>query len=325
MPLDPHVRRFLHALSAGGARDPSAASVAQRREAFRDLMAFAGTGARVARTEDGVLPGPAGKLRFRAYTPLGAAGGRLPGLVFFHGGGLIAGDLETHDALCRALCHETACRLIAVNYRLAPEHPFPAAVEDACAAMVWAGRHADQLGLDPGRIGIAGDSAGGTLAAVACQRAAATQQARPALQLLLCPILDWAGETPSRAALGEGYLVDRAMMREELAHYLPPGHDAAHPLVSPLRAAGLGGQPPAYIHTAEFDPLRDEGHAYAERLHASGVAVRHTCHAGMVHLFYALGAIVPYAPVALRQIGAEIRSAMAAGRTDAMPRLRAAS
>ena len=324
MPLDPHVRRLLHALSIGGARE-AAADVAQRREAFRRLMAFAGSGARVAQVEDGALPGPAGPLWFRAYTPLGHAGGRLPGLVFFHGGGLIAGDLETHDALCRALCHETACRLIAVNYRLAPEHPFPAAVEDACAAMVWAARHADQLGLDPERIGIAGNSAGGTLAAVACQRAAATRQVRPALQLLLCPILDWAGETPSRAAFGDGYLVDRAMMREELAHYLPPGHDAAHPLVSPLRAAGLGGMPPAYIHTAEFDPLRDEGHAYAERLRASGVAVQHTCHAGMVHLFYALGAIVPYAPAALRQIGAEIRTAMAAGGTDAMPRLRAAS
>ena len=324
MPLDPHVRRLLHALSAGGTRDPAAITVAQRRASFRALMAFAAAGSRGVRSEDGVLPGPAGPLRFRAYTPPGAAGGTLPGLVFFHGGGMIAGDLETHDPLCRALCHETACRLIAVDYRLAPEHPYPAAVEDACAAMVWACRHADQLGLDPGRIGIAGDSAGGTLAAVACQRAAATG-APPALQLLLCPILDWAGETPSRAALGEGYLVDRAMMREELAHYLPPGGDAAHPLVSPLRAATLGGQPPAYIHTAEFDPLRDEGHAYAERLHASGVEVRHTCHAGMVHLFYALGGIVPYAPVALREIGAQIRSAMTAGGTDAESGLRAAS
>ncbi len=325
MALDPHVRRFLHALSAGGARGTSGTSVAQRRAAFGRLMAFAGSGAHVARIEDGVLPGPAGPLRYRAYTPLGAEGGRLPGLVFFHGGGMIAGDLETHDPLCRALCHETACRLIAVNYRLAPEHPYPAAVEDACAAMVWASRHADQLGLDPARIGIAGDSAGGTLAAVACQHAATTRRVRPVLQLLLCPILDWAGETPSRAAFAEGYLVDRAMMREELAHYLPPGRDAAHPHVSPLRGVGLGGQPPAYIHTAEFDPLRDEGLAYADRLRASGVAVRHTCHAGMVHLFYALGGLVPYAPIALRQIGTEIRTAMAAGRMDAMPRLHAAS
>jgi acetyl esterase len=323
MPLDPHLVRMLRAVSAGGGGDGAAATVTQRRAAFRELMAFAETGARVAAIVDDVLPGPAGPLRVRIYTPRGIAGDRLPGVVFCHGGGLIAGDLDTHDPLCRALCHETGCRLIAVDYRLAPEHRFPAAVEDAHAATLWVSRHADRLGLDPGRLAIAGDSAGGTLAAAVCQRAAAAGEPFLALQVLLCPILDWVQESPSRRAF-DGYLVGRDTLRQELAWYLPPGEDAAHPWVSPLRAADLGGLPPTHIHTAECDPLRDEGRAYAERLAASGVAVRHTCHPGMVHLFYGLGAIVPYARGALRQVGAEVRSALSAQPAGAAPGPRAA-
>ncbi|HUZ62594.1 MAG TPA: alpha/beta hydrolase [Acetobacteraceae bacterium] len=319
MPLDPHVGRFLRALSAAGpAAAASPSAIDQRRAAFRGLLAFAETGARVARSDDGVLPGSAGPLRFRLYTPLTGGGGRLPGLVFFHGGGFVAGDLDAYDPLCRALCSETGCRVIAVDYRLAPEHRFPAAVQDAYAATVWVARHAEALGLDPERIGIAGDSAGGTLAAAICQLVGTTREARLALQLLLCPILDWAEETPSRRAFATGCLADRDMMQRDMACYLSPGTPTWHRHVSPLRATGLQGQPPAYIHTAEFDPLRDEGEAYAERLRAAGVPVRHTRHDGMVHLFYGLGAVVPYARHALARIGGEIGAALTA--TNQMPR-----
>lgn len=312
MPLDPHVRRLLQALSASGPPAAKSPTIEQRRDAFRGLMAFAETGVRVGRIEDDFLPGPAGLLRYRVYSPSAGAEDILPGLIFFHGGGLVAGNLDTHDPLCRALCNETGCRLIAVDYRLAPEHPFPAAVQDAYAATVWITRNAWALGLDAERIGIVGDSAGGTLAAVVCQLAGTMREARLALQLLLCPILDWAEETPSRHAFAEGYLVDRDMMQRDMAWYLPPGTSTWHRHVSPLRA-NLRGHPPAYIHTAECDPLRDEGHAYAERLRAAGVAVHHTCHAGMVHLFYGLGGIVPHARMAHRQIGEDIRDAMTGG------------
>jgi acetyl esterase/lipase len=277
-------------------------------------MRLAETGARVARVEDRVLPGPAGPLGIRLYTPADAASGPLPGLIFLHGGGFVCGGLDTHDPLCRTLCAETGCRVIAVDYRLAPEHPFPAAVADAHAATLWVLERAGEIMVDPARVAIAGDSAGATLAAVVCQLVKRGQGTPLAAQLLLCPILDWSADTPSRRDFAHGYLLDTTAMAEELACYLPAGQDMAQPQVSPLRATDLSGQPPAYIHAAEFDPLRDEAAAYAERLRAAGVAVEHTCHGGMVHLFYGLGSVVPYARQMLRQVGAQIGAALAAVR-----------
>jgi acetyl esterase/lipase len=310
MPLDPHVRRLMDALSLTETRDPVLADPQRRREAFRELMRLSETGTTVAGIEDRLVRGPAGRLPIRIYTPLGAA--RVtPCIVFLHGGGFVCGDLDTHDALCRTICDETGCRLISVGYRLAPEHPFPAAVQDAEAVTVWVIEQAEALGLDPARIAIAGDSAGATLAAVICQLVSRTHPGTLALQLLLCPILDWAEDTVSRRDFGRGYLLDRGAMARELACYLPAGYDACHPHVSPFRVADPRGQPPAHIHTAEFDALRDEGYAYAERLRSAGVAVRHTCHQGMIHLFYGLGRLVPYARAALRSIGADVRTALA--------------
>jgi acetyl esterase/lipase len=305
VPLDPHVRRLLGTLALGGRR---AGGLDGRRQAFRTLMRFAETGAHVAATEERTLPGG---LPIRLYTPAPAAPGRSPGLVFLHSGGFVSGDLDTHDPVCRALAAEAGCVVIAVDYRLAPEHPYPAATEDALAATAWVLDHADELGLDPARIGIGGDSAGATLAAVACQR---LQRARPgalALQLLLCPILDWSAEAADGRDFSHTFLLDQEMIAHDLACYLPAGQDARDPGVSPLRAADLGGQPPAFIHTAEFDPLRGDGAAYAARLGAAGVAVRHTCHPGMVHLFHGLGRVVPYARAALGGIGADLRTALA--------------
>jgi len=311
MALDPSVRRFVSALAMTGADASASASINQRRDAFRKLMRFSEIGAHVADAEDRVIPGPAGLLGLRVYTPLEATPGPLPGLIFLHGGGFVCGDLDTHDPLCRILCADSGCRVIAVDYRLAPEHLFPAAVADVHAATLWVLEHARELMVDPTRVAIAGDSAGATLAAVVCQLVGRSEGARLAAQLLLCPILDWSADTPSRRAFAQGYLLDTAAMARELACYLPAGQDAAHPHVSPLRVTDLRGQPPAYLHTAEFDPLRDEGAAYAERLRTAGVAVEHTCHGGMVHLFYGLGSVVPYAREMLRQAGVQIRNTLA--------------
>jgi acetyl esterase/lipase len=171
--------------------------------------------------------------------------------------------------------------------------------------------HADELGLDPRRIGVAGDSAGATLAAVVCHESTASARSRPAFQFLLCPITDFAAESDSRRSLAHGYLVDGDTLEHDLKHYLPPGTDRADPRVSPLRAADLSRLPPTVVHTAEFDPLRDEGQRYADRLRQSGVRALYRCHPGMIHLFYGLGGLIPYAGAAFALMGADIRSLLA--------------
>ncbi|MFI4887092.1 MAG: alpha/beta hydrolase [Steroidobacterales bacterium] len=308
MPLDPQVRRFLDRLAAAAPRGAAALTVAERRASIERLSALAGEPAPVARIEKRSIPGPAGSLRAWIYTPAGAKMGLLPGLVYFHGGGFVAGSLETHDGICRSLANASGCRLIAVDYRLGPEALFPAAVEDACAATRWIAAHAAQLGIDPGRLGVCGDSAGATLAATVAQSLAAAGGPRLALQFLLCPILDYRAQTHSWEDFGAGHFLDREMLAHDLAHYLGEDADPADPRISPLRALRLGGLPPAIVHTAECDPLRDEGADYAARLEKAGVRASYRCHLGMIHLFYALGGVIPYAAEAYRHMGADIRA-----------------
>jgi acetyl esterase/lipase len=309
LPLDPHARRLLKMLSVTGASGASLAGIGERRRAFRGLMQFSGEPVEIGAVEDRGLPGPDGAIGIRLYTPLEAPAGPLPGLVFFHGGGLVAGSLDTHDPLCRALANATGCRIVAVDYRLAPEHKFPAAVVEASAAWTWVIEHAATLDLDPVRIGVAGDSAGGALAIVTCAQARAARAPTPALQLLLCPITDFGAETGSRETFASGYLIDKTTIQQDLDHYLPSGMLPIEPEISPLRLAGFGGLPPAFVHTAEFDPFRDEGEAYVRRLLDAGVAAVHTCHPGMPHLFYAMPSAIPSGREAIRQIGAEVRAA----------------
>jgi acetyl esterase len=307
MPLDPFAKRFLDRLAALNPPSALSLSVGERREALANLLSLSAAGAPDATVEDRVIPGPGGSLPIRIYTPAGQRGARLPGLVYFHGGGLVAGTLDTYDSVARELAHASGCRLMAVGYRLAPEAPFPAAVDDACAATAWIAAHSADFALDPERLGVAGDSAGATLAAVVCQRAASSGL-HLALQFLLCPILDHAQLTASRGAYDTGYLVDAATLGHDLRHYLGAAGDVCDPRVSPLRAHELRGLPPTGIHTAEFDPLRDEGAAYAAALQQAGVRTLYRCHLGMIHLFYGIGAVIPYAAVAYREIGADIRS-----------------
>jgi len=307
MPLDPRVQRFLTRLAALNPPGALSLSVAARRDALAHLLSFAGSPAGATIVEDRVLPGPEGPLALRLYGPGGAVG-ELPGLIYFHGGGLVAGSLDTHDGICRCLADSSGCRVVSVDYRLAPEHRFPAAVADGCAAVAWIAAQAAGFGIDRDRLGVCGDSAGATLAAVVCQRLLLEGGPPLALQFLLCPIMDFAAQSESRRTLASGYLVDEETLQHDILHYLGPGADAADPRVSPLRAADLRGLPPACIHTAEFDPLRDEGAAYAQRLQQAGVATRYCCHSGMIHLFYGMGAVIPYAATAWQLIGADIRA-----------------
>jgi acetyl esterase/lipase len=263
----------------------------------------------IGSVEDRTLPGPAGALRVRLYSPNDEES--QPALIYFHGGGLVAGSLATHDVIARNLAHAGAIRVVSVEYRLAPEHPFPAALADALAAVRHISEHAAEFGVDASRIGICGDSAGATLAAATCQAVVRAGHPRLALQLLLCPILDYSRASPSRRELSSGYLVDQATLDHDLMHYLPAGADPADPRISPLLAEDVTGMPRTFIHTAEFDPLRDEGRYYFERLTEARNAVSYTCHPGMIHLFYGLGAVIPYARKAFEQIGGEIRASLA--------------
>ncbi len=308
MPLDPYLKRFLDRLAAMNPPSALSLTVSERRHALQHLLGFSGQAEAVGGVEDRSLPGPNGLMRTRIYTPADAPSPVLAALIYFHGGGFVAGGLDSHDAICRALTNASGCRLIAVDYRLAPEHPFPAAISDGYAAICWIAAHAAQLGIDPDRIGLCGDSAGVTLAAVVCQQAVQRGEVRVALQFLLCPIMDFCAETASRRAFAEGYLVDKATLEHDLKYYLGPDADPADPRVSPLRVTQVTGLPPTCLHTAEYDPLRDEGEAYAERLRLAGVPTTYRCHSGMIHLFYGMGALIPYAATAYRVIGTDIRS-----------------
>lgn len=308
MPLDPRARRFLDTLAAMNPPSALSLSVEERRDALRHLLSFSGVAAPVSAVHERSVPGPEGPLAIRVYTPASMQAARLlPGLIYFHGGGLVAGSLDTHDPVCRSLANASGCRVLSVDYRLAPEHPFPAAIADTCAATSCVAANAEDWGIDAARLGVCGDSAGATLAAVVCQTLTASGQTGIAFQFLLCPIMDLAGQSDSRRDFAQGYLVDEATLQHDLKHYLAAGTDPADPCVSPLRASDLRALPPTAIHTAEFDPLRDEGRAYAERLTAAGVRTIYRCHPGMIHLFYGMGGLIPYAGVAFQQIGADIR------------------
>ncbi len=308
MPLDPRIKRFLDLIAAGQPASMRDTSVAQRRSALAELLKFGGPAVALF-VEERQLPGSETTLPARLYVPPGAPPQAGGGIVYFHGGGLIAGSIDTHDGVARSLAHATGCRLLSVGYRLGPEHPYPAGYEDALAAVRHVAVHAAEYGIDAERIVVCGDSAGGTLAAAVCETLARAGGPRPALQLLLCPILDHSRTTASRRELAAGYLVDQATFDHDLLHYLPPGVDLSDPRISPLRASDLTGLPPTIVHTAEYDPLRDEGRAYFERLQDVGAAHAYTCHAGMIHLFYGLGAVTPAAAAAFAMIGAEVRAA----------------
>jgi acetyl esterase len=261
------------------------------------------------RVEPVEIPGLGGTIGGRLYVPLEPSPAGL--LVYFHGGGWVIGDLETHDRPCRFLAHHAGVQVLAIDYRLAPEHPFPAAAEDALAAYAWASANAARFGVEPGRIGVGGDSAGANLGAVTCLLARDEGVPPPAIQLLIYPVTDCSQELPSRRTFREGFLLTRRDMDWFEDRYLPPGIDRSDPRVSVLQAEDLSGLPPAYLATAGFDPLRDEGEAYALRMRDAGVRVALRRHPGLVHTYANLTAICPSARHAMLEAAAALRAGLA--------------
>ena len=307
MPVDPAIRGMLALLEAMQRPTLDAGTHEEARRAFRMLtvdMRPADATVAVGAVEETEVSGATRSLRARIYRP--GAEGELPTIVFFHGGGFVLGDLDTHDNQCCTLCHDAGAVVLSVDYRLAPEAPFPAAVEDCFAATRWAAQHVADLGGDPERIAVAGDSAGGNLAAVVAQMA--RDEGGPALaaQLLIYPGTDFTMEYPSETENGEGYFLTRADMAWFAGHYAA-GEDPANPRLSPLRAADLSGLPPAVVATAEYDPLRDQGIAYADALEQAGVPVVKRRYEGLIHGFFDLSALSPAAAAAVHEIGGDLR------------------
>jgi acetyl esterase/lipase len=282
-----------------------------------DAATFEGPKVPVASASDLSVAGGSGELRARLYVPLDegpGAGPVAPGplLVYFHGGGFVVGDLETHDNVCRFLARQSGARVLAVDYRLAPEHPFPAPIDDALAAFAFAVEHAGELGADPTRIAVGGDSAGGNLAAGVAAIASSAGGPRPAFQLLFYPWLDLASERRSYDLFGEGFYLTRSDLRWYRNHYVTDPAQAADPRCSPIAAGELRDAPAAYVATAGFDPLRDEGEAYAQRLREAGVRVALRRHSGLIHGFANTVAIGHAAREAVLEATGALRLALAA-------------
>jgi len=307
MPLAPDVERLLRMLAANDRTGPKGVGdVAERRRMLLRLTQMAGeAGPCAVEARDLQAPGPAEPIRLRVYSPPEASPAAV---VYVHGGGWVAGGLETHDGLCRRLAASSRASFIAVDYRLAPEHRFPAALDDALAAVCWTARHCEALDIDPGRLAVAGDSVGAGLAAAVAQSPRAPQLA---LQVLICPILDVAGESPSRRAFADGFFVDAATLAQDVRDYWGGEPDLRDPRLSPLLASDLSRQPAALIHAAEYDPFRDEAQTYAARLARAGVAAQFVLWPGMIHYFYALPRAIAGAAAAIDAIGAGIGRSLA--------------
>ncbi|MEA2646348.1 MAG: acetyl esterase, partial [Chloroflexota bacterium] len=286
--------------------------VDEAREHTRILAELAGQGPEVAAVDDRTIPGPAGEIPVRVYTPAGEP--LFPVLVFFHGGGHTVGDLDTHDVVCRALCAGAGYVVVSVDYRRGPEHRFPAAVDDAISATTWVARHAAEIGADPARLGVAGDSAGGNLATVTCIQARDRGGPAIGLQLLVYPVTDFATHlreaerTQSCRDYAEGYFHEDPTMRWYAENYLASEADIENPLASPLRADDLTGLPRALVLTAEYDPLRDEGEAYAHRLEAAGVPTTLRRYDGLTHAFFSMVMVFDSAGRALEETTAWLRA-----------------
>lgn len=309
--LDSRTQWFLRLLARSGQQPLPTLGVSESRREFDLFMAvLGGRPAPVGEIVDRTIDGPAGRLRLRLYRPAGSVARPLPTILFFHGGGFVIGSLEGYDLPCRYFCARTGCAVVAVDYRLAPEHKFPAAIDDGVASFRWLAADGHALGLDPTRIVIAGDSAGGTIAAAVAQQMRGTPQ-MPCLQWLIYPATDLAEERPSHASCGEGFLLTRADLEWFREQYLDGLAEMADPRVSPLRAADLSGLPPALVFTAGFDPLRDEGQAYAARLAESGVKTVHREFDSLIHGFVGMRGAVPAAARAMDDMVAGLRHELA--------------
>ncbi len=305
MTLDPQMNRILEEAAALGLPAYQDLSPAEARKQMLTLAPPVDPLLAVKRIEDRCIPGPDGEIPIRLYYPAG--GPPFAVLVYFHGGGWVIGDLNTHHGFCHALAKTSGCLVVSVDYRLAPEHRYPAAVEDAYAATVWVAENSDVIHSDPDRLAVGGDSAGGHLAAVVALMARDREGPRIDLQVLIYPITDYNFNTPSYTENKEGYLLTRDLMKWFWNHFIDDEGEANHPYVSPLRAENLSDLPQALIVTAEYDPLRDEGEAYGQRLQEAGVTVTQSRYPGMIHAFIRMTARLDKAKEALDQVAGTLR------------------
>jgi acetyl esterase len=311
MPLDPTVKALFEQMPQLADFRFWSMTVPEARAAFRGLcQAGSPADIPIGKTEDVEFAGPASTLRVRAYTPVAAGGDALPAIVFIHGGGFVLGDLDCYDPLCRALANESGCRVIAVDYRLAPEHVFPAAVDDCFAALKWVEDNAAALGVDANRIAVAGDSAGGNLAAATVLLAKQKGAPKLAFQLLIYPALSADMNSDSTRNYGQGYFLDLPTIAWFMKHYAP-GADPSDPRLIPMSAKDVAGLPPTCIVTSGCDPLRDGGQAYAEKLKAAGVKVTHVDYPTMIHAFFNMPNFLPLSREAIAAAAKAVKDALA--------------
>ena len=304
MPLDSQTKRVLDAAAAVAAPDYATLTPGEARAAHLQTLRQAGPPEEVGSVEERSIPGPAGALPVRVYRPTDDRS--LPALVYFHGGGWVVGNLDTADVPLRAIANRSGCAIVSVDYRLAPENKFPAPLDDARAAIEWACRAGGEAGIDVTRVGVGGDSAGGNLAVSAALAMGETKSL--ACEVLIYPVLDYSFDTNSYEEFAEGYLLTRASMQWYWNHYLDHPKDGA--AASPSRAADLSGLPPSLIITAEYDPLRDEGEAFAARLRGSGVDVRLSRYEGTIHGFFRMAAVIDAAHRVTEEVGAFLRTVL---------------
>ncbi len=311
--LDPQTQALINFFKAMNRPELCDLPVAMARTIYRDGRIYTQPEPpAVALTRDFEIPGPAGKLTLREYRPINSASeARLPALVFYHGGGFTIGDLESHDVLCRELCNQAGCAVVAVDYRMGPEHKFPAAVDDCWAATRWVVGNAATLKIDQTRIAVGGDSAGGNLAAVVALMARDAQFGAIRFQLLIYPATDLAATLPSHKTNGSGYLLTNRVMNWFMSQYIGSEKDYRDWRASPLLATSLKGLAPALVMTAGFDPLVDEGKAYADRLTREGVKTEYVCYEGQVHGFITMGKLIVQANQAVSHCAKALKAALA--------------
>ena len=311
MPLDPQMKQAMEQMAALGLPQAHTVSPAEARANAKKRPRAPGP--EVAKVEDRTIPGPDGDVPVRIYTPEGE--GPFPILAWYHGGGWVVGDLESADGSARNLCVGGQCVVVSVDYRLAPETKFPGPAEDCWAATTWAVKNASSFNGDPTRLAVGGDSAGGNLAAAMSLMAADRGGPEIALQLLVYPVTDVDFNTVSYGENAEGYSLTKTTMQWYWDHYLSSGEDAANPYAAPLQAKSLAGQPPALVITAEYDPLRDEGEAYAKRLQEAGVEATTSRYNGVIHGFFSMGGVVDKGQQAVDEASAALRRAFARAGT----------
>ena len=297
-------RAVLAERASTGGRPMRESPVALSRAVQWEWLPYMGKPGDVARVEDHFIPSRTAEIPVRIYTPHGQ--GPFPTLVMFHGGCWIVGNIDLADRPHRALAATTGCLVVAVNYQKAPEHPYPIPLDDCYAGFAWTLSHADELDADPSRIGVAGDSAGGNLAAAVCLRARELGDIQPALQVLIYPVLDSELESASARDFAEGYGLTTEDMRWSWRQYAADNAQS-DPLISPAHATSLNGLSPAIVVTAEFDILRDEGMSYAERLASAGVPTVALHYAGAIHGFFWMGGAVDVCTQMLREVGGHLR------------------